>query len=55
MYDYDDIYDEGYDYGDRSEPIEYPHPPSWQPRDAVIAWQTTPYWANTRHPDRRRG
>jgi len=57
MFDY---YDETYDdYGDQSE-LEYSYPqpfqtPPWQPRDAVLAWQTTPDSPDTLYPDRRRG
>ena len=59
-YDYDE---QSYDYCDRSsqqaeedQNSERFRTASWQPRDAVLNWQTTPYSAaDTRHPDRRRG
>jgi len=61
MFDYDDDlgdYDESsYDGRDHSE-LDHPRrpeTPSWLPRDAVIAWETTPLSVDTRYPSRRRG
>jgi len=51
--DLDDFYDQtSYDQSPLDEYPELFQTVSWQPRDAVLAWQTTPI---SPYPDRRRG
>jgi len=61
MFDYDDDldnYDNRDNYYDQSSSYDYRdelfQTSSWNPRDAVLAWQTTPY-DTRRYPDQRPG